>query len=164
MWPNVCSSDRTHRVDFQLQQVCGRCERELPLAEFHKYQDGYQFWCKRCKREYAAEYYVRNRAKRVDHNRRQRQQAAAFYLELKRGKPCADCGQVFHSAAMQWDHPPGVEKVADVAELYRGSRARVLKEIAKCELVCANCHAVRTHTRLKARVRTIPPRSDLSSR
>lgn len=48
---------------------------------------------------------------------------------------------------MQWDHPPGVEKLAHVAELYRGRRDRVLTEIAKCELVCANCHAVRTHER-----------------
>jgi hypothetical protein len=32
----------------------------------------------------------------------------------------------------------------------RGSRARVLEEIEKCELVCANCHAARTVRRLGA--------------
>jgi predicted HNH restriction endonuclease len=48
---------------------------------------------------------------------------------------------------MQWDHLPGVEKLASVAELYGYSRDRVLAEIAKCELVCANCHAVRTYRR-----------------
>lgn len=126
---------------------CGRCRRERPLTDFHRFRDGYQPWCKACKSEYAAEYYVRNRVKRVEYNRRQRQEAAAWYLELKKGRPCADCGGVFHPAAMQWDHPPGAEKVAHVAELYRGSRTRVLKEIAKCELVCANCHAVRTYER-----------------
>jgi hypothetical protein len=46
---------------------------------------------------------------------------------------------------MQWDHPPGTKKVAPVSALYRGKRARVLAEIAKCELVCANCHAIRTY-------------------
>jgi hypothetical protein len=45
---------------------------------------------------------------------------------------------------MHWDHLPGMEKAADVGALYGGSRRRVLAEIAKCELVCANCHAVRT--------------------
>jgi hypothetical protein len=37
------------------------------------------------------------------------------------------------------------EKVADVANLLRRlCKERILEEIAKCELVCANCHAVRT--------------------
>ncbi len=54
----------------------------------------------------------------------------------------------FHPAAMQWDHKPGVEKTTDVANWRtRTSKRRVLEEIAKCELVCANCHAVRTFLR-----------------
>jgi hypothetical protein len=75
---------------------------------------------------------------------------AGWFRGLKEGRPCSDCGGVFHPVAMQWDHPPGVEKIADVAFLYRGSRARVLREIEKCELVCANCHAIRTFMRRQA--------------
>jgi hypothetical protein len=49
---------------------------------------------------------------------------------------------------MQWDHLPGHEKVADLGSLARqGSRKRVLEEIEKCELVCANCHAIRSYRR-----------------
>jgi hypothetical protein len=49
---------------------------------------------------------------------------------------------------MQWDHLPGYEKVGDLGRLQaRHSKAAVLAEIAKCELVCANCHAVRTFRR-----------------
>jgi hypothetical protein len=130
-----------------MRKRCGRCDRVLPLTAFHRFRNGYQPWCKACKREYAAAYYVENRAKRVTYNARQRREAAAWYLSLKAGRSCTDCGSVFHPTAMQWDHPPGVEKVADVAAMYRGSRARVLAEIAKCELVCANCHALRTYRR-----------------
>jgi hypothetical protein len=130
-----------------MEKLCGRCGRTLPLSEFHRFGEGHQPWCKACKKEYAAAHYVRNRERRVAYHRRQRQEAAAWYLSLKAGRPCTDCGGVFHPAAMQWDHPPDVEKVADVARLYGGSRARVLEEIAKCELVCANCHAVRTYER-----------------
>jgi hypothetical protein len=150
--PNICSVRPAAYAPRGMGKVCLKCRQHLPLSEFHRYRDGYQSWCKACKSTYAAEYYVRNRAKRVEYNRRQRQEASAFYLELKTGQPCSDCGEVFHPAAMQWDHLPGVDKVADVAELYRGSRARVLKEIEKCELVCANCHAVRTHNRRQATV------------
>jgi hypothetical protein len=129
---------------------CGKCKRTLPLARFHRYRDRHQDWCKDCKRAYAAEYYDRNRAERTAYNARQRREAAAWYSSLKEGRPCTDCGGVFHPAAMQWDHPPGVEKLAHVAELYRGRRDRVLAEIAKCELVCANCHAVRTSERRRS--------------
>jgi hypothetical protein len=67
--------------------------------------------------------------------------------DLKSG-PCTDCGGIFHPAAMQWDHT-GSDKLADVSDAVSKlwSKARILAEIDKCELVCANCHAVRTYTR-----------------
>jgi hypothetical protein len=49
---------------------------------------------------------------------------------------------------MQWDHLPGSEKLGDISTGMRWlSRAQILEEIAKCELVCANCHAIRTFKR-----------------
>ena len=92
-------------------------------------------------------YYDRNRTRRVEYNRAQRRAATDWYLSLKEGQPCTDCGGIFHPAAMQWDHLPGTTKLASVAALYGHSRARVLAEIKKCELACANCHAVRTYRR-----------------
>ena len=49
---------------------------------------------------------------------------------------------------MQWDHLPGAEKLGDISTGLKWlSRAQVLEEIAKCEIVCANCHAMRTFER-----------------
>ena len=46
---------------------------------------------------------------------------------------------------MQWDHLPGTLKLGDISGgLSNLSRTLVLDEIAQCELVCANCHAIRT--------------------
>lgn len=68
--------------------------------------------------------------------------------ELKRDTPCADCGETFPAAVMHWDHLPGHEKVDAVSTLLRSrTRTLVLEELAKCELVCANCHAIRTSRR-----------------
>ena len=55
-----------------------------------------------------------------------------------------DCGGTFHPAAMQWDHV-GTDKTINIADVIRigWSQRRILTEIDKCELVCANC-AVRT--------------------
>lgn len=67
--------------------------------------------------------------------------------ELK-SRPCADCGLVFHPAAMEFDHLPGTIKRLDIASLVRrGSIGLARMEVEKCEVVCANCHAVRTFRR-----------------
>lgn len=129
---------------------CGRCGETKPLDEFHRSQrrGGRQTWCKACRRAYDAAY---SRATLARRRARAREKRAAFldwYLALKTGKPCADCGGAFHPAAMQWDHKPGVEKRANVGDLMRQAvKKHVLDEIAKCDLVCANCHAVRTFER-----------------
>lgn len=69
--------------------------------------------------------------------------------ELK-NNPCTDCGGIFHPQAMHWDHL--TDKRKDVATMvHHGySKAAITKELLKCELVCANCHAVRTVTRREA--------------
>lgn len=69
---------------------------------------------------------------------------------LKAQTPCADCGRFYPAVAMDWDHLPGAVKTANVSDLVRdGRRKRAEEEIVKCELVCRNCHAVRTDQRLR---------------
>lgn len=70
--------------------------------------------------------------------------------QLKENKPCTDCGLIYHIAAMEWDHLPGSTKVRNLANMQQYSLKRVLEEIDKCELVCANCHRIRTFNRSKA--------------
>lgn len=54
---------------------------------------------------------------------------------------------MFPPAAMQWDHLPGKIKLGDVSALHGRTRQEILAEIEKCELVCANCHTLRTAIR-----------------
>jgi hypothetical protein len=74
--------------------------------------------------------------------------ARAWMAALKEGVPCADCGEVFPVWIMHWDHLPGFEKVGNISEMV-GSRSRriTVAELEKCELVCANCHVLRTISR-----------------
>lgn len=69
---------------------------------------------------------------------------------LKTGIPCADCGEIFPPYVMQWDHLPGHLKVDEIGSMV-GSRRRevILAETRKCELVCANCHVMRTVIRAR---------------
>ena len=68
-------------------------------------------------------------------------------IKLERG--CADCGYRLHPHALEFDHLPEYEKTAEVAHLAwsAGTWGRIAAEIAKCEVVCANCHAIRTTER-----------------
>jgi len=60
-----------------------------------------------------------------------------------------DCGGRFHPVAMDFDHVQ--EKTLSVGTLVSAgfSEKRIEEEISKCELVCANCHRIRTYKRLK---------------
>lgn len=62
--------------------------------------------------------------------------------------PCVDCNKCYNPWQMQFDHVPGRGiKTAEVSSLVNCSLSRIEEEIAKCDLVCANCHANRTYYR-----------------
>jgi hypothetical protein len=127
---------------------CLKCGEEKPFDAFHRGgRDGYQPWCKPCRKIYDRAYHKRTWPMRVDQKRRWKNGRYAWLRTLKTG-PCVDCGQRFHPAAMQFDHRPGERKEFDVSyAISRVGRARILAEVAKCDRVCANCHAVRTYKR-----------------
>lgn len=91
----------------------------------------------------------RNREKRRLSQQAKRREMREWITSLKRDISCKDCAGVFHPAAMHFDHLPGYVKVAGIREMVNRfpNRALIEAEMAKCELVCANCHAVRTYER-----------------
>lgn len=130
-------------------RICGRCARELPIAAFRRHGEGYQSYCRGCQKEYDAAWYQANKAKRRAKVKEDRYVYLAWLDSLKEGRPCADCAQTFPPYVMEWDHLPGTRKAFSVADTRRAAfgKARVMAEIAKCELVCANCHRERTFRR-----------------
>jgi hypothetical protein len=70
--------------------------------------------------------------------------AAINALKLK---PCMDCGGVFDPVCMDFDHRDPSTKKAGVAWRAAHGLGAALAEIQKCDLVCANCHRLRTHRR-----------------
>jgi hypothetical protein len=79
--------------------------------------------------------------------RQRRETRTAWIASLKRGKPCTDCKVSYPTYVMDWDHREGEAKEFNLAKAWSYSDARILAEIAKCDLVCANCHRIRTATR-----------------
>jgi hypothetical protein len=67
-------------------------------------------------------------------------------LAQMKNKPCADCGGKFPTMCMDFDHVRGRKEFA-ISSRWGTSLGRLNKEIAKCDLVCANCHRIRTSER-----------------
>ena len=100
----------------------------------------------------ARKHYEKNREKMKARARvwtqANRVKVRAFLCALKESAPCGDCGRHFPHYVMDFDHVRGEKKFTIAGVVGRTiSLARTMGEIAKCELVCANCHRVRTHAR-----------------
>lgn len=92
-------------------------------------------------------YYDKNRELYRDKNRRKKELLRNIMREHK-SQPCSDCGGEFPFYVMDFDHREGEEKLAHVSRLVqRMNLKRLLDEIAKCDVVCANCHRIRTYRR-----------------
>lgn len=96
-------------------------------------------------------YMKRRREKLGDHLRAQERARAAavqqFIRDHKLKCGCADCGYSAHHVALEFDHL--VDKELNVCNAKSIAQAKL--EIAKCEVVCANCHRIRTFDRLQER-------------
>lgn len=92
----------------------------------------------------------RNAAQKAVERERYRKNSRPRLLACYRGlkeKPCADCGVQYPYYVMQFDHLDGHEKSYDLSDKGR-SWSSISREAAKCEVVCANCHAERSFRRL----------------
>ena len=71
------------------------------------------------------------------------------YVDLIKSAPCTDCGGRFPSESMDLDHVRG-DKIDHVSQMIKRaySLSALQREIEKCEVVCANCHRVRTKKRI----------------
>lgn len=135
-------------------KTCSICKQVKDLSEFNKHAkrpDGLQNVCRTCNRERSRAYYKRNPTLHRENVRRRNKQitqAHREYVAALKSNPCVDCGQSFIPFAMDFDHVRG-EKVSNISALGRfASRQKLDEEIAKCELVCAVCHRIRTWSRM----------------
>ena len=75
-----------------------------------------------------------------------RKKYADFIKDYKLENGCEDCGYNEHSCALQFDHIDPSQKLFNIARGRDYPWKVFLAEIAKCRVLCANCHAIRTHS------------------
>lgn len=103
--------------------------------------------CKAARAAYMRLWRGKNIERNRENDRNSKRKVALWLKEYKESHPCTDCGQFFLSVVMDFDHVKG-EKLFNIGPSVNSySRTRILTEIEKCELVCANCHRIRTYLR-----------------
>jgi hypothetical protein len=119
--------------------------------------------CSRCRskkinstrQDYRREYNIKNKDKRVARKRELTNIAYHTINGIKLSNPCGDCGNYFCYEVMDFDHIR--DKNTTIARMMSSAYKieTIILEIEKCDLVCANCHRIRTYAR-QSRVHVIP--------
>ena len=140
-------------------KICSKCGKSKDLSEFYIRKKGsrkgkYYERCKQCMKERGRKYYRINHEKQLKlalvRRAKHRNEVKKLLIKLK-NKPCSDCSKIYPYFVMDWDHRSSENKEKEVARMVAGgwSKNKILDEIKKCDLVCTNCHRIRTFSRLK---------------
>lgn len=121
-------------------RTCSRCDKTEPEVGFYA-KSGY---CKSCHVQY-----YRERARREPgyfnaFQKKRRARKRAFVAEQRVAAGCADCGER-HPACLDLHHLDPSTKTDAVVRLVDRNRSFdvIAAEIAKCIVLCSNCHRKR---------------------
>lgn len=131
-------------------KICSICNIEKDVTDFHKKRNGRTHRCKSCEKAYQLNYYKKNRDKRIEtakiHSSKIVQKNRELVVEHLRKNPCVDCGER-DILTLQFDHLENKKKAIAVmlsTTQRPPTTKRLLEEMSKCVVRCANCHQRKT--------------------
>jgi hypothetical protein len=131
-------------------KICTKCEKEKDVDGFSwkkKSEDTRQSKCKLCYREHRNQWYSEHKDSEVKtilaYRKRKVKEIKEWYQEYKRSLSCSKCNES-RSPCLQFHHINPKDKDDSVGTMvaHGCSIRKIKKEIAKCIVLCANCHAV----------------------
>ncbi len=131
------------------QRTCPECGLSASTGDFVQRNPR----CRPCQSAYGKDHYRRNvEYYKAKARRRQKETVNGnkrWLLEYLLEHPCVDCGES-DPLVLEFDHRDASTKVAAVSSLARSgySLSAVKREVAACDVRCANCHRRRTHEQL----------------
>ena len=96
-------------------------------------------------KDYQRKWYLKNKEKQIEKTKRHKKKIRDWFMELKATMCCSTCGEN-HIACLEFHHLDPTKKEELVSKLiaYSGSKKRIMKEVEKCIVLCANCHRKET--------------------
>jgi len=136
--------------------ICCRCQTDKPIEEFapsQRARGNRKHLCSPCRRAYHREWYLRNKREqlaRMTITRPLYKARVAAEIDRIEARPCADCGRSYPAYVMDFDHVSGTKNFCLARARSGVALRRIVAEVTKCEVVCANCHRARTHARSRS--------------
>ena len=126
--------------------VCYICHEVKLLSEFSPIKIRTKRWhCRKCHSRKS--YTPSNKLYRSRIVNARRLGVQVTVRKLKEATPCSRCRGYFPYYVMDYDHRDPSTKKGDIGRLVASrTLSVVLAEIAKCDLLCANCHRIKTHS------------------
>ena len=126
--------------------VCTKCGVDKPEDEFSwkSQPKGIKHsHCKPCHRVIRQKHYQNTAAKTRTDTKAYRKEIKSWMAEYKTSLSCSECG-FSHPAALDFHHTNPAEKEADPGAMTAlgWAKSRIMKELDKCIVLCANCHRI----------------------
>lgn len=134
---------------FMNKKKCSKCGEIKHHSEFHtkkSNKDGLYYHCKDCQREYTKSHYIKNKQYYIDKAKRNSAIKKDILHKVILGHfvtGCVDCGNT-DIRVLEFDHLDNKDE--NVSDMLRAevNVEKIKDEILKCDVVCANCHRIRT--------------------
>jgi hypothetical protein len=132
------------------EKFCGSCNTIKPVEQYswaNKQKGVRQSTCKQCHKKHAKHHYLSHKAtyiqKSRDYGNNYMIQCTKMVIMHLLHHPCVDCGET-DPLVLDFDHLD--DKEHDICHMIQLRRKmdRIKKEMAKCEVRCANCHRRKT--------------------
>lgn len=137
---------------------CSRCKQEKPFEAFNfkiKQLGLRQYTCRDCTRLQIRNHYISNRIyylnKAKKRNSKLRQKAYKYIGEFLSTHGCVDCGEK-DILVLEFDHKDRAKKSFEINKILRARLTfkKLIEEISKCDVRCANCHRRKTERENKS--------------
>lgn len=125
----------------QGHRKCPRCKKTLPIENFYnrRSKTGHSSYCKQC-----------TNLQTLERQRELKQKAVKY-----KGGKCVRCGYSHYIGALEFHHIDPNGKDVTISHLKHTTFGKIVPELDKCVLVCANCHR-EIHAELKGLIHPPP--------
>ncbi len=134
----------------QGRKACACCFKAMPLEAFQVRSDGGRHSrCPACRQQYDRDYWQKTKDSGGKQSRslakaKRKIRNVRYLFEFLQAHPCIECGED-DPVVLEFHHRDPKEKVRDVSVMAQEHSLRGLsEEVAKCDVLCANCHRRKT--------------------
>jgi len=133
-------------------KICTKCNQEKPVDQFRwreKSKDKRQPHCKECMNAHEASRWLIDanlRSRRQQQNKARQKRNIEYMREYISARSCEECGDN-DPRVLEFHHIDPSTKLKNVSAMWHRSDSieSIMKEVEKCQLLCASCHRKATY-------------------